>query len=80
APGFVALYQLNLQIPTGLTNGDNFLDISGPDSYSSEALLSVTGGSTAATTGVQARPAVLGRAGHRGSRLSLRDRARVRVR
>jgi len=42
APGFAGLYQIDLQIPTGLTPGDN--DISGPDSYSSEALISVGSG------------------------------------
>ena len=41
APGEAALYQVNLVIPSGLTSGDNFLDISGPDSYTSEALISI---------------------------------------
>ena len=41
APGFAGLYQVNIQIPTGLTAGDNSLDIGGPDSYASEALISI---------------------------------------
>jgi uncharacterized protein (TIGR03437 family) len=41
APGFAGLYQVNIQIPTGLTAGDNSLDISGPDSYASEAFISI---------------------------------------
>ena len=45
APGFAGLYQVNLTIPTGLTAGENSLDISGPDSYTSEVLISVSGSS-----------------------------------
>jgi uncharacterized protein (TIGR03437 family) len=41
APGFAGLYQVNIQIPTGLTAGDNSLDISGPDSYTQEAFISI---------------------------------------
>lgn len=47
APGFAGVYQLNISIPTGLTPGDNPLDISGPDSYTSEALISIGSGSAA---------------------------------
>lgn len=54
APQLAGLYQVNLQIPTGLTAGDNVLDISGPDSYSSEALITI-GSSGAAQP--QAEPA-----------------------
>jgi uncharacterized protein (TIGR03437 family) len=52
APGEAALYQVNLVIPTGLTSGDNFLDISGPDSYTTEALISI--GTTATEAPAQA--------------------------
>ena len=41
APGFAGLYQVNIQIPSGLTAGDNSVDISGPDSFASEAFISV---------------------------------------
>jgi uncharacterized protein (TIGR03437 family) len=44
APGLAGLYQVNIEIPTGLTAGDNFLDLSGPDSYASEALIPIGGG------------------------------------
>jgi uncharacterized protein (TIGR03437 family) len=53
APGEAALYQVNLTIPGGLTTGDNYLDISGPDSYTSEALISI--GTTATAAPAQAR-------------------------
>jgi adhesin/invasin len=48
APGFAGVYQLNVTIPTGLSAGDHFLDISGPDSYNSQALVSIGAGSAAA--------------------------------
>jgi uncharacterized protein (TIGR03437 family) len=50
APTLVGLYQVNLTIPTGLTAGDNFLDISGPDSYTTEALISIGTGSVTTPT------------------------------
>lgn len=49
APQLAGLYQVNLTIPTGLTSGDNLLDIEGPDSYTAEALVSVGNGSSAAS-------------------------------
>jgi uncharacterized protein (TIGR03437 family) len=48
APGFAGDYQLNVTIPSGLSAGDHFLDVSGPDSYDSEALISIGTGSAAA--------------------------------
>src|SRR5579872_984596 len=50
APGLAGLYQLNITIPSGLTAGDNTLDIGAADgtSYSAEALISIAGSSTAA--------------------------------
>jgi uncharacterized protein (TIGR03437 family) len=41
APQLAGLYQINLTVPAGLTAGDNALDISGPDSYSSECLIAI---------------------------------------
>jgi uncharacterized protein (TIGR03437 family) len=58
APGLAGLYQVNIEIPTGLTAGDNFLDVSGPDSYASEALIPIGGGSASpAARAVQRSPA-----------------------
>jgi uncharacterized protein (TIGR03437 family) len=51
APGLVGLYQVNVQIPTGITAGDNYMDIAGPDSYTSEALISIGSGSSAMPAG-----------------------------
>ena len=42
APGLAGLYQINFTVPTGLTAGDNTLDIAGPDSYASQVLISVS--------------------------------------
>ncbi len=49
APVYAGLYQLNITVPTGLTAGDNFLNISGPDAYSSEAIIPIGSGSAAVT-------------------------------
>ena len=51
APGLVGLYQVNVTIPSGLTPGDNYLDLSGPDSYTSEALISIGSTGAAAPAG-----------------------------
>jgi uncharacterized protein (TIGR03437 family) len=45
APELAGLYQINMTIPSGLTTGDNNLDISGPDSYTSECLIAIGNGS-----------------------------------
>ncbi len=47
APELVGLYQINVQVPTGVPNGDNYLDIAGPDYYSSQALVTIGTASTA---------------------------------
>ena len=49
APGLAGLYQLNVTIPSGLTAGDNTLDIAGPDSYTTEVLIPI-GGSTSTSS------------------------------
>jgi uncharacterized protein (TIGR03437 family) len=51
APTLVGLYQVNVQIPSGITAGDWYLDISGPDSYTSEAIISVGSGTLATPEG-----------------------------
>lgn len=71
APGYAGLYQVNLQIPSGLTAGDNFLEIdvanaSGvPVSTAEEALIPIGSGSDAITA---ARPKVQNGQGHKGAR------------
>lgn len=42
APGIAGLYLMKLAIPAGVVTGDVFLDVSGPDSYSSQATLAVS--------------------------------------
>jgi len=46
-PQLIGLYQLNVTVPTGVSTGDVSVDVAGSDSYSAEALLSVSGTATA---------------------------------
>jgi uncharacterized protein (TIGR03437 family) len=48
APGLPGLYQLNLTVPAGVTAGNHYLDIVGPDAYSSVCLIAI-GGTTASS-------------------------------
>jgi uncharacterized protein (TIGR03437 family) len=41
APQLAGLYQLNVLVPTGVATGDNGLEITGPDSFTAEALIPV---------------------------------------
>ena len=55
APTLAGLYQVNLQIPTTLAAGIYTLDLSGPDSYTSEATVAVgTASSTASARQLKA--------------------------
>ena len=47
APQLAGLYQVNVTIPAGVSAGDNALDISGPDSYTTESVIPVGTGSAA---------------------------------
>ncbi|MCC6342585.1 MAG: hypothetical protein IT166_10315 [Bryobacterales bacterium] len=49
APTLVGLYQMNIQVPAGVRSGDRYLDIAGPDSYNSEAVIPISGGAVGAT-------------------------------
>jgi uncharacterized protein (TIGR03437 family) len=54
ASGYAGLYQISFQVPNGVASGDVYLDVSGPDYYTSEALLPI-----ASSTGARsAQPAV----------------------
>jgi uncharacterized protein (TIGR03437 family) len=58
APQLAGLYQLNITIPTtGLTAGDNALNISGPDAYSSVCLVPIGTG----TSSLPASPTIAAR-------------------
>lgn len=49
APGYSGLYQLNVTIPSGLTAGDNVLEIDGPDASNVQSLIPIsTSGSASA--------------------------------
>lgn len=56
APQLAGLYQVNITIPAGVSAGDNALDISGPDSYTTESVIPVGAGS--ASTPAANQPAV----------------------
>jgi len=59
-PQAIGLAQINLTIPTGLTAGDHVLEISGPDSDTFEALISI-GSGTGTVAPQTARPAARSR-------------------
>ncbi len=47
---------MNLTIPSGLTSGDNDLDIAGPDSYTAEVLIPIGGTAAAASDRARQEP------------------------
>lgn len=59
APGYAGLYQVNLNIPVGLTNGDNYLEIDvvnsagNPTSVAEEALIPIGGGTSSSVSPVR---------------------------
>jgi uncharacterized protein (TIGR03437 family) len=55
APQLAGLYQVNVTIPSGVTAGDNFLGLAGPDAYTAEVLIPIAG--TAAATAAPLRAA-----------------------
>jgi uncharacterized protein (TIGR03437 family) len=57
APQLAGLYQINVTVPSGVTAGDNTLEILGPDSDAAEALIPV-GSATAGSASSAAQPAV----------------------
>jgi uncharacterized protein (TIGR03437 family) len=77
APQLAGLYQINLTVPSGVTAGDNNLDIAGPDAYSSECLIAIAGAPASSPAAVPANrlmPHVLQRRGA-GPRNSAPNRA-----
>ena len=57
APQLAGLYQINVTVPSGVTTGDNTLEILGPDSDATEALIPV-GSATAGSASSAPQPAV----------------------
>jgi hypothetical protein len=47
APGFPGVYIINLTIPSDISPGDVYVDISLPDSYTSEAQIPIGAGNAA---------------------------------
>ena len=41
APQLAGLYQINVTVPLGVSGGDHFIDIAGPDSFTSEATIPI---------------------------------------
>ena len=56
APGYPAgLYQINAQVPSGVSNGDDFLDILTPDAEAEQVTLNVSGGSGATSAAARGK-------------------------
>lgn len=58
APNLSGLYQMDITIPSGLTAGDNYLYIYGPDAYNSQSLIPIST-STGSSSLVPSAPAAV---------------------
>jgi uncharacterized protein (TIGR03437 family) len=58
APQLAGLYQINLTVPAGLTAGDHYLDIAGPDASSSECKIAIGSAPASSPSAVPAYRAV----------------------
>jgi uncharacterized protein (TIGR03437 family) len=70
APGLAGLYQIDLQIPAGVTVGTDNIDLFGPDSQNSEATIEIGSGTLANTSSASGVSAQVKRAGPRTRRAS----------
>ncbi len=55
APTLAGIYQLNVVIPAGTNSGNVFIDVSGPDSYTSQAYIFIGNGSASSPLDSSAR-------------------------
>ena len=60
APTLAGLYQINVQVPTGLAAGNYALEVDGPDSYTVESQIPVGNGSTGTLSEVPATTSAVG--------------------
>jgi uncharacterized protein (TIGR03437 family) len=74
APQLSGLYQIDVTIPAGLTAGDNYLYISGPDAYNSQSLIPVSTGTSAPEAPAIAAVPALGK--HPPGRLKVDPKAK----
>lgn len=68
APGLAGLYQVNVTMPSGLTAGDNYLDLAGPGAYTSEVQISIAGTTSSSASLVHTAPQAARKFGSAGLR------------